>query len=88
MTKAPKSESNETPRQRFLRLAPPRTESALKRIKLLSNLAGSAYEYERAEATQIIEALFDAVHDLKRKFEKKSGSKKGFAFKSKSDKAA
>jgi hypothetical protein len=74
--------ANETPRDRFLRLAPPRTEAALKRITLLSNLARSGYEYTHTEGEQIIEALFDAVHDLKRKFEKsKSGKKEGFAFK-------
>jgi hypothetical protein len=81
-------QNNETPRGRFLRLAPARTESALKRIKLLSNLAGSSYEYQRNEADQIIEALFDAVHDLKRRFEKSKSKKAGFAFKAKAKEAA
>ncbi len=82
-------DKDESPRERFLRLGPKRVENALKRIKQVSNLAGSAYQWESAEAQQIIEALFDAVHDLKRKFEKKqSGSKKGFAFKSKKEASA
>lgn len=72
----------ETPRGRFLRLAPARTTSALKRIKLLGNLAGSSYEYTKTEAAQIVEALFDATHDLKRRFEKKTKTK-GFEFKEK-----
>ena len=74
--------AGESRRDRFLRLAPPRTEAALKRIELLGNLASSAYQYEPAEAQQILDALFDAVHDLKRKFEKaKAGKKGGFTFK-------
>jgi hypothetical protein len=78
---APKDES---PRARFLRLGPKRVESAIKRIGLVGNLAGSGYQCEPAEAQQIIEALFDAVHDLKRKFEKKAkGKKAGFSFKKK-----
>jgi hypothetical protein len=73
---------NETPRERFQRLAPARTTAALKRIQLLSNLASSSYEFTPSEASQIIEALFDAVHDLKRKFEKKTGKRSGgFTFK-------
>ena len=82
----PATEKNETPRERFLRLAPPRTESALKKIKIIGNLAGPGYQWEPAEAQQMLDAIFDAVHDLKRKFEKakakRSGEKGGFKFKS------
>jgi hypothetical protein len=78
----PTAKTNETRREKFLRLAPPRTEAALKRVELLGNLASPGYEYEPAEAQQILDALFDAVHDLKRKFEKaKAGKKSGFTFK-------
>ncbi len=84
MSEAKSKSNDESPRERFLRLGPKRVENALKRIKQVSNLAGSGYQWEPAEAQQIIEALFDAIHDLKRKFEKKSSDgKKGFAFKSK-----
>ncbi len=84
MSEAESKSNDESPRERFLRLGPKRVENALKRINQVSNLAGSGYQYERQEAEEIIEALFDAIHDLKRKFEKKqSGGKKGFAFKSK-----
>jgi len=84
-TKSTPTDKNESPRDRFLRLAPPRTETALKRINLLGNLAGSSYRWEPTEAQQILDALFDAVHDLKRKFEKKSAPKgeRGFTFKKK-----
>jgi hypothetical protein len=73
---------SESPRDKFLRLAPARTEAAIKRIKLLGNLASSAYEFKPTESEQIIEALFDAVHDLKRRFEK-TKKKSGFTFKKK-----
>lgn len=79
-----KTETIESPREKFLRLGPKRVENALKRINQVSNLAGSSYQWESAEAQQIVEALFDALNDLKHKFEKKSGGgKKGFSFKSK-----
>ena len=88
-----KTEDNkpdETPRQRFLRLAPIRTERTLKRIAQIGNLAGSGYECQPDEAQQILDALFDAVHDVKRKFEKakKKGKKSGFTFKDKEKAAA
>jgi hypothetical protein len=72
----------ETPRDRFLRLAPARTEKVLHGIKLLGNLTGHGYEYTPEEAQQIMDALFDAVHDLKRRFEKKK-AKKSFSFQDK-----
>jgi hypothetical protein len=81
------TKQEETPRERFLRIAPQRTQSSIKRINLLGNLAGGSYQWTPDEAKQIIEALFDAVHDVKRKFEKKmSKGRKGFEFKSKKQK--
>jgi hypothetical protein len=73
----PKEAHTETPRDRFMRLAPARTAAALKRIELLGNLTGSGYSYEPEEAQQVLDALFDAVHDLKRKFEKAKARKSG-----------
>jgi hypothetical protein len=73
----------ESPREKFLRLAPPRTDQALGRIRLLGNLASPSYEWTPEEAKQIMDVLFDAVHDLKRKFEHASepkGKRTGFAF--------
>jgi CHASE1-domain containing sensor protein len=80
--------NNESPRDRFLRLAPARTTAALKRIELLSNLASSNYDFTQSESAQIIEALFDAVHNLKRKFEKKTSDKKSSGFTFKTNKTA
>lgn len=75
------SPDNETPHDRFLRLAPKRTDAALSKIKLLGNLSGSGYEWQSSEVQQILDAVFDAVHDMKRKFEhRRQKTSKGFAF--------
>jgi CHASE1-domain containing sensor protein len=74
----------ETKAAKFTRLAEARTSAALKRIELLGNLAGGSYAFDPDQAQQILDAMFDAVHDLKRKFEKakaKKSGKKGFVFK-------
>jgi hypothetical protein len=75
----------ETARDRFLRLAPPRMDGALKKIKLLGNLAGSGYQYEPNEAQEMVDALTQAVDEVRDKFSKsKSSSRKtGFEFKRK-----
>jgi hypothetical protein len=73
--------ANESKRDKFLRLAPARTDAVLRRIKQLSNLAGSGYEWEPGEVQQMLDAVFDAVHDMKRKFERKrQTTSKGFSF--------
>jgi hypothetical protein len=66
-----KPPENETKRDKFLRLAPSRTEAVLRRIDQLGKLSGSGYEWEADEMQQILDAVFDAVHDMKRKFERK-----------------
>lgn len=73
----------ESKSDKFKRLAEIRTSGALKRIEQLGNLTGSSYEFDPEQAQQILDAMFDAVHDLKRKFEKaksKKSGKKGFVF--------
>jgi hypothetical protein len=73
--------AKENARDRFMRLAPPRTEAALKKISLLGNLAGSGYECQPAEAKQIVDALFEAVGEVKAKFDHRAGGRKrGFSF--------
>jgi hypothetical protein len=81
----------ESKKEKFKRLAEQRTSAALKRIEQLGNLTGSSYEYSAEQAQQILDAMFDAVHDLKRKFEKAKSKKtgqKGFVFKSSAAHAA
>jgi hypothetical protein len=81
-----KPNANETPRSRFLRLAPSRIEAALKKISLLGNLARAGYEYEPDEVKQMLAALDNAVDDIRQKFTKTPGKTKtgGFSFKHRS----
>ena len=78
------AEKAESKKDKFKRLAEARATAALKRIEQLGNLTGASYEFDAEQAQQILDAMFDAVHDLKRKFEKakakKAGSKGGFVF--------
>jgi hypothetical protein len=81
MAKA-RAATNESPRERFLRLAPPRVDAALKKISLIGNFARHGYEYEPGEVKQMIGALEDAVAQVKQKFARKKepNKKVGFAF--------
>lgn len=55
----------ESPRNRFLRIAPGRMTRALKSIKLLSNLGNrSSYEFTDREVAKMGEALRDAMADF------------------------
>ena len=81
MAKA-KAATNESPRERFLRLAPPRVDAALNKISLIGNFARNGYECEPGEVKQMIDALEDAVAEVKRKFARKKepNKKVGFTF--------
>ena len=72
----------ENKHEKFLRLAPDRTDAAIKRIELLGNLAGSGYEYSATEVTQMFDAIEAALEATKARFAKtpKRG-KAGFSFK-------
>ena len=55
----------ETKHEKFLRLAESRTNSALKQISLLGNLANTKnYDYTSEEFDQITKTLKDAVKQL------------------------
>lgn len=70
-TTAPKSPPRDK-RANFLRLAPKRTNAALKRIRMLRALANkSAYEYTPEDVSKILDALAKAVEDVDRAFEKR-----------------
>jgi hypothetical protein len=81
-SKQPRAQENETARDKFQRLAPPRVSTAVKKISLIGNLASPGYEYEPEEAKQIVEALTEAVDEVARKFDRrsKSGGKGSFSF--------
>jgi hypothetical protein len=71
----------ETPRDKFLRLAPARMETALKKISLIGNLGGAGYDYQPSEVKQMIDALRAAVGEAESKFgNKRSGKRGGFSF--------
>ena len=69
---------DETPEQKFKRLATARVNNALKKIKLIGNLAAPAYRYGEEEVTKIIQNLKFAVEEVEAKFKK--GKKKENSF--------
>lgn len=61
-------------REKFVRLAEGRTQSALDAIRKLGNLSNRrAYEYSDADVKKIVKALRDATSDIERKFGTTSG---------------
>lgn len=64
---------------KFLRLAIPRVNKAVKYITLVGNLASGAYVSTESEREQILTALDDAVTAVRVKLEKPAG-KGGSAF--------
>jgi len=67
----------ETKEQKFARLATKRTQAALTKIRLLSNLTGSSYRYTDEQANRILGALRQAVNELEGKFRRVRGQKMG-----------
>lgn len=60
---------NETPRDRFKRLATDRTNTILQRIKILGNCSNrQAYEYTEEEINKIFSEIDRAVKETKMKF--------------------
>jgi len=75
-------ETPETPRDKFLRLAQPRVDAVLKKLKHIGNLSGKTYEFDAAEAKQIIEALESGVAQVSAQFNARlKGSRSVFTFK-------
>ena len=62
--------AQETKEQKFARLAAKRMQTALGKIKLIGNLAGSSYRYTDEQAAKIIATLRQAVDDVEGKFNK------------------
>jgi len=59
---------NETPEQKFQRLATARVNIAIKRISLIANLAGPGYISTDEQKKKIIDALFAACGVVEKKF--------------------
>jgi hypothetical protein len=57
-------------REKFVRLAEGRTQSALEAIRKIGNLSNKrAYEYRDEDIKKIIRALKEAINDTEKKFE-------------------
>ena len=61
-------------REKFVKLAEGRTQSALDAIRKLGNLSNKrAYEFTEADVKSILKALRDATTEVERKFSSSSG---------------
>ena len=64
----------ESKEQKFQRLATKRTQAALEKIRLITNLTGSGYSYTPEQAAKIIGALRAAVNTVEAKFNRVRGT--------------
>lgn len=64
----------ETKEQKFQRLATKRTQAALQKIRLITNLTSSSYAYTPEQAAKIIGSLRAAVDAVEAKFNRVRGS--------------
>ena len=69
---------NETPEDKFKRIANLRVPNAIKKIKLIGNLSASAYKYSDEQIDKIISSLRQTIDEVEAKFKK--GSKKADSF--------
>jgi hypothetical protein len=67
-------EVGETKEQKFARLATKRTQAALQKIRLITNLTGSSYAYTPEQAAKIISSLRAAVNVVEAKFNRIRGT--------------
>ena len=67
--------TDETKREKFIRLAENRVNSTIKKINLIGNLANkSNYDYSKDDVDKIIKTLKKSVSDLESKFSSKNKS--------------
>lgn len=69
---------NETPDEKFKRIANLRVPNAIKKIKLIGNLSASAYKYSDEQIDKIVASLRQAIDEVEAKFKK--GTKKSDSF--------
>ena len=67
----------ESKADKFKRLAEPRVESTIKKIKIIGNLAGSGYDFTPEQSEKILTTLRAAVDEVEKKFQKRL-NRKGF----------
>ena len=71
-----KNPKDETPREKFVRLAETRTEKAVNAIDNISSLANpQSYEYSLNDVSQILKALKDSVTNVEKAFKIKEEKK-------------
>lgn len=64
-----RARSNETPEERFKRIATLRTNAVLYKLRLLGNLSNkSRYSYSQEDINKIISAINRQLRELKAKF--------------------
>jgi hypothetical protein len=73
------AKSNETPEEKFVRIANLRVPNAIKKIKLIGNLSASAYRCSPEQIDKIIASLRQAVDEVGVKFKKGSKSSDQFS---------
>ncbi len=59
---------NETSEEKFIRLVNKRLPVAVKRIRLLKNLAGTPYKYSDKQAGQVVAILRTELEEVERAF--------------------
>lgn len=67
---------NETKNEKFLRIATPRVNAIIDKLDILSNCAGSNYEYTEEQVETMFQALRDAVDACYNEFRPKVKSEK------------
>lgn len=79
------SATEETKRDRFLRIGNARMQRALNGIRLLGNLANSNYEWTEEDVRAMQNSVIDTLTRTVNRFSKKSAEKPTFMFEKVSD---
>jgi hypothetical protein len=74
------TKTKETPHEKFWRLGQDRVDAALKAMAEVADLAAPDFDYTEDELQQILNALFDSVHNTKRALMSKIERKRKFRF--------
>jgi len=70
--------SQETKRDKFVRLAENRTNKILDTLQLLGNCSNqNAYEYSKKDVDKIFNAIQNQLNETKKRFEKQDSKKTG-----------
>ena len=67
---------NETKNEKFLRIATPRVNAIIDKLDILSNCAGSNYEYTEDQVETMFKAIRDAVDSCYNEFRPKVKTEK------------